>query len=93
MVVKVYVNRTRIREARTTSTGTKPVLHIPQAPRYTRYDWAPIHKDGVQGTGLEKGIVDAPKNWTQLRLNLSDQIVSPGEAEDCGVHSEICTSI
>lgn len=55
----------------TYSTGP-PIYEIRLGPV------SPTHKDGVQGTRLEKGIVDAPKKWTQL--NLSDQIVSRGEA-------------
>lgn len=59
----------------TYSTGP-PIYEIRLGPV------SPTHKDGVQGTRLEKGIVDAPKKWTQL--NLSDQIVSRGEAMDRG---------
>lgn len=70
MVVKVYVNRTRIREARTTSTGTKPVLHIPRAPRYTRYDWAPSCHQRVKmvykGRKRRSGRIERVDAWIYL---------------------------
>lgn len=77
MVLKVYVNRTRIREARTTSTGTKASSTYP-SPDVQDTIGSCVTNTQRNGAyeNLDTKKYSGRKKWSQLRLNIPDRIAS-----------------